>query len=375
MIGFCGALDFEKNRVDFSTLKKMCGLHGAGSAFINGEIGMICDGDGSFEDGTLQPVTLSYNGSLYTAAVSVPRAMERESGNVAQSVLEGYFELGEEFIHKLDFPYALALYDGRRGELLLAKGHLGDKPLFYSIREGTVYFASSLRPLIRLFGGCVRVSKKALVSFVTGDCSVLPDGLFCDIRAIRGGQGLFCSRLAQSVIPIPCGVYPFERQKRNMCYTPEYSRKTDIRRVLTDALFAFDYPQFDSFMPVLLPHLSEMRELGRGEVCVSEARWGEKEDYFKERAERLGAVFGMDVYTVEDERVALSARDLKSMDKALDGILEEYVAEPSCPLLRIFGEETVESIRERRSLPLRIRGKGMLIQSAMWLDTYNLIIV
>ena len=83
----------------------------------------------------------------------------------------------------------------------------------------------------------------------------------------------------------------------------------------------------------------------------------------------------MDVYTVDDDRTVLSTRDLKSMDKALDSILEEYVSEPTCRLLRIFGEEAVESIRERRSLPLRIRGKGMLIQSAMWLDTFNLIVV
>lgn len=373
MVGFCGALDFDRNRVDFSTLKKMCGLHGTGCAYINAELGMICDG--SFEDGVLQPVTLRYNGSLYTAAIAVSHSMKEEQGSAAQGVLEGYFELGEEFIHRLDFPYALALYDGRRGELLLAKGHVGDKPLFYTVREETLYFASSLRPLIRLYGGCVRVSRQALISHVMSECTPLPDGLFCDIKPIRQGQGLFCSRLARNVIPTPCGVYPFESTKENMCHIPEYSKRSDMRRILTDALFAFDYPQFDCFMPSLLPFLSQRRESGAKEICVGETRSDIGDGYYDERADRLGGLFGMDIRTLEDDRAMPSARDLKSMDKALDAILGEYISAPLSPIFRIFGEETVEGIRECRALPLRIRRKGMLIQSAMWLDTFNLILV
>lgn len=374
MIGFCGALDFEKNRVDFATLKKMCGIHGAGCAFINREFGILCSSDGSFEDNSLQPVTLRYNGSLYTAATVVPQSMRYEQGNTAQAVLEGYLEVGEEFIQRLDFPYALALYDGRRAELLIAKGHEGDMPLFYTVRDGTLYFASSLRPLIRLYGGCVRISGKALLSHVMGDCTPFPEGLFADISSVKRGQGLFCSRLTRDTVPTPCGVYPFCDREKLSGYMPEYVKKNDMKRILTDALFAFNYPQFDCLMPSLLPYISQMKEVGAKEICVEDPLKDTYPEYSEERSRRLGEILNVDIRTVSAERQTQGARELRSIDRALDGLLDEYISSKRFPS-HVLGNGVIETVKECRSLPLRIRGKGMLIQTAMWFDVFNLIVV
>ncbi len=375
MIGFCGAVDFESNAVKFSTLKRMCSLHKSGCAFIKNEFGILSDCCGDFEENTFQPVTLKYNGFLYTAAVNSRRSMSMEGGSVAQGILEGYFEVGEEFICRLDFPYALALYDGRCGELLLAKGSNGDRPLFYTQKDGALYFASSLKPLFRLYGGCVRVKKNVLISFIKGGYGVLPQELFADISPIKRGQSLLCSRLGYNVIPTPSSMYSYGEKQKNSAYKPEFSKKTDIRRVLTDALFAFEYPQFDCYMASLLPYIAEARRNGVYEIFVRDIFADTKEDYSIQRADRLGNLWGVDVSIAPCSEGLLSSRQLKYIDKQLDGILDEYMNVAHGMFKLLISDVNIEEIMQERSLTMRIRQKGMLVQSAMWFDTYNIVLV
>lgn len=371
MIGFCGALNLAGNSVSFAVLKRMSGLHSAGCAFINEEFGILCDCAG---EQTLQPVTLSYNGYLYTAAIVAPASMCPDDGNVAQGILEGYFELGEEFINRLDFPYALALYDGRRGELLLAKGHRGDKALFYTVRDETLYFASSIRPLIRLYGGCVYVSEKILLSHLTSNCQEMPNGLFSDIHLIRHGQSLFCSRLGYDIIPTPCGAYTYGKTEKAPKEASELSKRTDMRRILTDALFAFGYPQFDCFMPSVLSCIKALCESGTTEICFCDALKNDYGAYALERAERIGEFIGTELYSAVSEKSLPSKKELKFIDAELDKILEEYLVKPQGMFLKLTESGIANVIKEQTNLPLRIRQKGMLIQTAMWFDTYNIVL-
>lgn len=376
MMGFCGALNFEEERISFSMLKRMYGLHGAGCAYINREFGIMCGGEGDFDECSLQPVTVRYNNALYTAAIVAPERMRGMEGSTAQGVLEGYFEEGEEYIRRLEFPYALALYDSRCGELLLAKGEKGDKPLFYTFRDGTMYFATSLRPLFRLYGGCVRVNKKVLVSHISGEYSTIPEELFCDIRPIRPSRRLVCSRFGHTEVPAPVGVGIKERQSDMDSFVlPEYSKKTDMRRILTDSLFAFDYPQFDCFMPSLLPYVKAAAADGRTEVDILDSLADNYADYSLERAERIGSLYGVDVRVSATADACVSARELKAMEKQIDTVLSEYLQSPYGVSESLVSDELLDEIYDDKSVQRRIHRKGMLCQTAMWFECYNLVLV
>ncbi len=374
MIGFCGALDFERRAVRFSVLKKMCGLHSAGCAFVNREFGILCDGAAGVSDRDMQPVTVSYNNALYTAAVVAPNMVRSDGRNMARSVLEGYFEEGEEFLHRLDFPYALALYDGRCGELLLAKGHIGDKALFYTVKDGTLYFSSALRPLFRLYGGCVKVSKKALIRHITGGYGAIPHDLFCDVKTIAPAHSLLCSCFGQSCVPTACSPYICEDGKERASVSPAQTKKGNLRYILNQSLFAFDYPQFDCYMPALLPMLEQRRKSGEMSVSISDPISSLCEEYSTERAERLGKVWGLDVYAQTDDREILSGRDLKKIEKELDIILDEYLSSYSFIIKELEKDGVTDLVRSEKSTPLRIRKKGMLCQCAMWFDSFNLVL-
>lgn len=367
MIGFCGAFDPQKRPVRFSLLKRMCGLHSAGCAFLNDGFGILCDSLPQ-DDATLQPITVSYNNSLYTAAI-----ISAERANTARSILEGYFEEGEDFLRRLDFPYALALYDGRCGELLLAKGHLGDKALFYTFKDGALYFATSARALFRLYGGCVKVNQNALVRYLTGGYSSIPTDIFCDISVLKPDNSLLCNCFGHSCIPTVHTPYIDSTKSNISPIYPEKASQSDLRYVLHQALFAFDYPQFDCFMPSLMPQLERAGKGGQRHVSLCRVPDAD-EDYCAERAERLGQTWGLEVSVLPTVTDSCTGRELKKLEKELDGILDEYLSAPTCILHTLSREGVISSASDEKNVPLRIRKKGLLCQTAMWFDSFNMVL-
>ncbi len=365
-------LDNRTGRVDFLTLRKMSGLHNFGCAFINGEYGIICDGANSILGDAMQPITLSYNNALYTAAIICDTY--DHSAVTAQGVLEGYVEEGESFIRSLDFPYALALYDGRCGELMLFKSGRGDKPLFYSIIDGTVCFSTSLRSLFRLFGGCVRIRESVLREHIFGELTNIPDKLFCDITPLRSGQMLLCSRLSDSLVDTTLGACSDSQWNATTAETLRITEVEDVRHCLLETLFCFDYPQFDYLVPYLISAAKNKKANGSDTLTFFDAFEGVCSEYAHERSARIGASIGIKLIGLLAEREKKNARALRGMERELDGILSEYLDSPSCVLHKLADTEAIRALDDEKSIPLRIRRKGMLCQTAMWFEAYNLVL-
>ncbi len=59
-----------------------------------------------------------------------------------------YDAWGDAFLDRLDGMFALALWDGKRRRLLLARDRMGEKPLYWTVAGGLLLFASELSALL-----------------------------------------------------------------------------------------------------------------------------------------------------------------------------------------------------------------------------------
>ncbi|MBA3341812.1 MAG: asparagine synthase (glutamine-hydrolyzing) [Gemmatimonadaceae bacterium] len=100
------------------------------------------------------------------------------SDSDTEVILAAYREWGLDFISKLNGMFAFALYDNRRAQLLMARDRAGEKPLFYSLSDGALRFASELKALMADPALPRRIEPAALdcylaMGFVPGDLCML----------------------------------------------------------------------------------------------------------------------------------------------------------------------------------------------------------
>jgi asparagine synthase (glutamine-hydrolysing) len=97
------------------------------------------------------------------------------SGSDTEVILAAYRRWGVDCLPRLKGMFAFAIYDSARRKLLLARDRVGEKPLFYTVAEGTIRFASELKALLSSSETTRRVNKLALDLFLAE--GYVPGGL------------------------------------------------------------------------------------------------------------------------------------------------------------------------------------------------------
>lgn len=94
---------------------------------------------------------LVYNGEIYNYKELIQKyALNVATKSDTEVLIVLYERFGDEFLELLEGMFAFALYDTKRGRLLLARDRFGKKPLYYSHPKGGLLFASELAPLLHL---------------------------------------------------------------------------------------------------------------------------------------------------------------------------------------------------------------------------------
>jgi asparagine synthase (glutamine-hydrolysing) len=134
----------------------------------------------SNEDGSVWVV---FNGEIYNQArlredLSA-RGHRFATGSDTEVLVHLYEEFGDSMVHALEGMFAFALWDERRGRLLLARDRFGEKPLFVHERDGELLFASELTALLEAKPRLRQIDPAAIDAFfvlgyVPGPGTVVP---------------------------------------------------------------------------------------------------------------------------------------------------------------------------------------------------------
>ncbi|MBI3988284.1 MAG: asparagine synthase (glutamine-hydrolyzing), partial [candidate division NC10 bacterium] len=125
-----------------------------------------------------------YNGEIYNFP-ELTRELQKKghpfrSRSDTEVLLHLYEEEGENLVYRLNGIFAFALWDQRRRRLFLARDRFGAKPLYYTLSNGRLIFASEIKALLAVKGVEPRVSLEALNEYFTFQ------NLFSDLTLFEG---------------------------------------------------------------------------------------------------------------------------------------------------------------------------------------------
>ena len=148
------------------------------------------------EDGTLRVI---FNGEIYNHA-EIRAELESRGGHLwktdhsdTEVILHAFEEWGIESVRRFRGMFAIALWDGRKRELWLIRDRIGIKPLYYSVRNDRVSFASEIKAILQDPAQPREVNEEALYHYLSFLITPAPQTLFQGIHKLPPGTYLrFC---------------------------------------------------------------------------------------------------------------------------------------------------------------------------------------
>lgn len=139
-------------------------------------------------------LTLVFNGEIYNY-IELKRELAGyghpfHSASDTEVLLRAYEHWGLDCVHHLNGMFAFALWDEGRQRLLLARDHLGIKPLYYTQQQDSLLFASEIKSLLRAGLDSVNLDTGALALLFSFRFVPSPRTLFSGIYKLPPGHRL-----------------------------------------------------------------------------------------------------------------------------------------------------------------------------------------
>lgn len=183
-----------------------------------------------------------YNGELYNykeLRLQLQRAIqgttERPYFFSTQSdtevILASYMRWGKDCLKYFNGMFAFAIYDREQKDLFVARDRLGIKPLYYSVKDKSLLFASELRALLR--SGIVekKINNAALTDYLRYQTVHAPHTIVEDVKMLMPGHYMTFEKgeLAQ---------HAWWRPEKNVNYQSEEKNYADICKDVRDLFYA-----------------------------------------------------------------------------------------------------------------------------------------
>jgi len=137
---------------------------------------------------------ITYNGEVYNFQELredlISRGYRFRTKTDTEVIVNMYEEFGIDFVKKLRGMFAIGIYDLNHDKLILARDHIGIKPLHYTIDEhnGTLVFGSEIKSILKYPGLKRYIDHTGLDLFLSLEYIPAPFSIFKHISKLPAGH-------------------------------------------------------------------------------------------------------------------------------------------------------------------------------------------
>jgi asparagine synthase (glutamine-hydrolysing) len=137
-------------------------------------------------------IVIVYNGEIYNFK-ELRNELEKvghsfSTNSDTEVVVHAYEEFGLKCFDRFNGMFAFALYDANTNQLILARDRQGIKPLYYTVLDRNLIFASEIKAILQFPGIQKTLDVSALACFLTLRYVPLDATLFSGIRKLLPGH-------------------------------------------------------------------------------------------------------------------------------------------------------------------------------------------
>jgi asparagine synthase (glutamine-hydrolysing) len=137
-------------------------------------------------------VIISFNGEIYNFS-ELKKQLELEGFKFrtetdTEVIINLYLRDGLDCFKHLIGMFAIAIWDSRNSELILARDRMGEKPLFYQYKNREIIFSSELKALIKAPHASKTLSTTGINKFLTYEYIPAPHTIFEDTYKVEAGE-------------------------------------------------------------------------------------------------------------------------------------------------------------------------------------------
>ncbi len=210
MCGICGVYNVQSGEpVSQGLVEQMTRLisHRGpddSGVYLDGEVGLgvvrlsIIDLSGGHQPMSNETgdIWIVFNGEIWNYKTLRKELIEKghhfRTNSDTETIVHAYEEYGVDCIARLHGMFGLAIWDGPRRRLFLARDRLGKKPLYYTRVDGNLLFASEIKALLCHPQVKREADVQALADFLSVRYVPAPATLFANIYKVLPGHWLLC---------------------------------------------------------------------------------------------------------------------------------------------------------------------------------------
>ena len=137
-------------------------------------------------------VHMVFNGEIYNYK-TLRQRLEGKNHRFAtngdgESILHLYEDIGTDCFSQLNGFFAVAIWDANRNRLVLARDRIGQKPLYYAVKDGRLVFGSELKCLAEIDGICTEIDPGAIDEFLTYQYIPHPGTIWKGVKKLAPGH-------------------------------------------------------------------------------------------------------------------------------------------------------------------------------------------